>query len=135
MVAAAGERRAGPGLLVGCGRSGRGLPAPGRRHPRRLLHPPARAGRHAGGGLMDPLASGKEYRQQTTGAGRTLTVAPPPPVPVTAPTRPEGPDDDLDPTGELDLTALADAAARAVEEAVEPIDAAEADDPDGLPGM
>jgi len=57
---------------------------------------------------MDPLASVKEYRQQASGAGRTLTVAPPPPVPVAAPAGPGAApvaDDDLDPTGELDLTA------------------------------
>jgi len=71
---------------------------------------------------MDPLASVKEYRQQASGSARTLKVAPPPPVPVAAPpVSPAGPiDDDLDPTGELDLTATApgaddDAAAAALE--------------------
>jgi hypothetical protein len=58
---------------------------------------------------MDPLASIKEFRQQETAQGRTLKVAPPPPIPVTA-TAPVAPpvDDDLDPTGEIDLTALHD---------------------------
>jgi hypothetical protein len=56
---------------------------------------------------MDPLASIKEFRQQETVQGRTLKVAPPPPIPVT-PTAPMPPlaDDDLATTGELDLTSL-----------------------------
>src|SRR5688572_15683783 len=56
---------------------------------------------------MDPLASVKEFRQQETAQGRTLKVAPPPPIAVTS----SGPvpaqlDDDVDPAGELDLTDL-----------------------------
>ena len=55
---------------------------------------------------MDPLASIKEFRQQEKNSGRTLKVAPPPPIPV-APTPNLPPaDDNLDPTGELDLTDL-----------------------------
>lgn len=50
---------------------------------------------------MDPLASVKEFREKENGQGRTLKVAPPPPIPVT-PTAP------IAPTGELDLTALHD---------------------------
>ena len=50
---------------------------------------------------MDPLSSIKEFRQQEA-QGRTLKVAPPPPVPVT-PTAPNAA-----PPGELDLTALHD---------------------------
>ena len=56
---------------------------------------------------MDPLASIKEFRQQETAQGRTLKVAPPPPIPVT-PTPVTPAVDDGDPTGELDLTALHD---------------------------
>jgi hypothetical protein len=57
---------------------------------------------------MDPLESIKEYRQQAKTNGRTLKVAPPPPIPVT-PTGPVLPaDDDGDPTGEIDLTAFHD---------------------------
>ena len=56
---------------------------------------------------MDPLESLKEYRQQEKANGRTLKVAPPPPMPV-APTAPVVPADDGDPTGELDLTAFHD---------------------------
>lgn len=55
---------------------------------------------------MDPLASIKEFRQQEKNSGRTLKVAPPPPIPVApAPNLPPA-DDNLDPTGELDLTDL-----------------------------
>jgi Ribbon-helix-helix protein, copG family len=58
---------------------------------------------------MDPLASIKEFRQQETAQGRTLKVAPPPPIPVT-PSAPPAPstDDGLDATGELDLADLHD---------------------------
>jgi hypothetical protein len=49
---------------------------------------------------MDPLESIKEFRQQESGQGRTLKVAPPPPVPVTH-TAPIAARAD-----ELDLTAL-----------------------------
>jgi hypothetical protein len=57
---------------------------------------------------MDPLASIKEFRQQESAQGRTLKVAPPPPIPVapTAPVAPAG--DDLNLTGDLDLTDLHD---------------------------
>src|SRR5581483_7743660 len=110
LVAAERERRTGAQLLVGRRRAGRVLPPPGRRHPRRLLGPPARAGRHRRGGLMDPLASVREFRQQSAGPGRTLTVAPPPAIPV-APS-PAALDDDLeidgfDPTGDPDGAAIA----------------------------
>jgi hypothetical protein len=56
---------------------------------------------------MDPLASVKEFREKENGQGRTLKVAPPPPIPVT-PAAPMPPlaGDGLDPTGELDLTGL-----------------------------
>jgi hypothetical protein len=86
---------------------------------------------------MDPLASVKEFRQQAVGAGRTLKVAPPPPIPV-APT-PDAADDDAgiedpDPTGELDVATIL---------AAEPSDAVGAAGPavladpggDDLPGM
>ena len=53
---------------------------------------------------MDPLESIREFRQQESAHGRTLKVAPPPPIPVT-PTAPVTAADD-DPTGELDLTAF-----------------------------
>jgi hypothetical protein len=57
---------------------------------------------------MDPLAAIREFRQQEAAHGRTLKVAPPPPIPVTpTPTvTPPVDDDDLDPTGELDPSAL-----------------------------
>jgi hypothetical protein len=58
---------------------------------------------------MDPLESVARYRKTQTGAGgRTLTVAPPPPMPV-APSGATGPGVDvvdLDDTGELDLSTL-----------------------------
>jgi len=88
---------------------------------------------------MDPLASVKEFRQQSAG-GRALKVAPPPPIPVAPSPVDDSTDvDDPDPTGELDLTILsgADAAeaadpatAAAVKSATEP-----AGDGDDLPGM
>jgi hypothetical protein len=57
---------------------------------------------------MDPLASVKEFRDKEGGQSRTLKVAPPPPIPVT-PAAPVAPAvDDLNPTGELDLTDLQD---------------------------
>jgi hypothetical protein len=62
---------------------------------------------------MDPLESVARYRKtQTGGGGRSLTIAPPPPMPVApAATQPAGDTVDLDDTGELDLTALQDEAA------------------------
>jgi hypothetical protein len=63
---------------------------------------------------MDPLASVKEFREKENVQGRTLKVAPPPPIPV-APSAPMTQPDDGDPTGELDLTALH---AEATQEAV-----------------
>ena len=90
---------------------------------------------------MDPLASVKEFRQQSAG-GRALTVAPPPPIPV-APAAIDGgvEAEDQDPTGELDLTTISGAVtaegvgpaiAAAGKSATEP--AAESDG-DDLPGM
>lgn len=57
---------------------------------------------------MDPLESVARYRKTQTGdGGRSLTIAPPPPMPVApAVTHPGGEQVDLDDTGELDLTAL-----------------------------
>jgi hypothetical protein len=84
---------------------------------------------------MDPLASVKEFRQQATGAARTLTVAPPPPIPVATPAvAPAGPVvDDLDPTGELDLTGLS---AEAPTTGPDPAERAGANgEADDLPGM
>jgi hypothetical protein len=57
---------------------------------------------------MDPLASIKEFRQQENAQGRTLKVAPPPPIPVTSSAPMPQPVADGDPNGELDLTDLHD---------------------------
>jgi hypothetical protein len=66
---------------------------------------------------MDPLESVSRYRQQQSPNGRALTVAPPPPLPMT-PAVATG--EQRDDTGELDLTGFDDngnaAAAEAVEE-------------------
>ena len=53
---------------------------------------------------MDPLESVKEFRQQVKTPGRTLNLAPPPPMPVTTGPAVPPAGDDLD--VELDLTAL-----------------------------
>jgi hypothetical protein len=86
---------------------------------------------------MDPLASVKEFRQQSAGPGRTLKVAPPPAIPVAPAPADDGVNAvDTEPTGELDLTAIGGAeAAEArgshdVAAAVEP-----AGDAEDLPGM
>ena len=57
---------------------------------------------------MDPLASVKEFRDKEGGQSRTLKVAPPPPIPVTPAAPVASAVDDLNPTGELDLTDLQD---------------------------
>ncbi len=62
---------------------------------------------------MDPLASIKEFRQQETAQGRTLKVAPPPPIPVTPSAPIAAPADGMDLTGEIDLTSLHDGDAMA----------------------
>jgi|GEM_PF-6149787 len=84
---------------------------------------------------MDPLASVREFRQQSAGPGRTLTVAPPPAIPV-APS-PAALDDDLeidgfDPTGDPDGAAIA-AAGRSGDG--RPAGEEPVVDDDDLPGM
>jgi hypothetical protein len=88
---------------------------------------------------MDPLASVKEFRQQSAGPGRTLKVAPPPAIPV-APSPAALDDDnaidDPDPTGELDIAAIVAAeASGAVGPAEQPAGEEPAADGDDLPGM
>ena len=56
---------------------------------------------------MNPLESIEQFREQQTGTGRAVKVAPPPIQPVTLPPNLEVVPDD---TGELDLTDLAAAA-------------------------
>jgi len=57
---------------------------------------------------MDPLASIKEFRQQESAQGRTLKVAPPPPIPVAPGASTPQPADGVRPTGEIDPTDLVD---------------------------
>jgi Ribbon-helix-helix protein, copG family len=57
---------------------------------------------------MDPLESVSRYRQQQSGNGRALKVAPPPTLPMSPAPPVTTPDVELDDTGELDLTALDD---------------------------
>ena len=84
---------------------------------------------------MDPLASVKEFRQQGTGPGRTVKVAPPPPLPAApAPTAtpPESDDADLAPTGEFDLTERPAHAAPEIEDRTPDGAAADAEDTIGM---
>jgi hypothetical protein len=52
---------------------------------------------------MDPLESVDRYRQQQSGNGRALKVAPPPTLPITPAPAVTTPEVELDDTGELDL--------------------------------